>query len=324
MKRIAIVFAAMLFSALAWLTYTLNDHPSLAPYPALWLAPAEPAAGQLRVTWLGVSTLLIDDGETAIMTDGFFTRPGLLKMAINLSPNKELVAQSLARAGVKNLAAVLVVHSHYDHVMDSPEVAQQTGAVLVGSESTVNVGRGWGLPEDRMIAVKGGEELKLGKFKVMLIKSQHFPHGKLMGEIMQPLVSPARASAYLEGGSYSIHIEHGNRRMLVQGSAGFVEGAMDNYPADVVFLGIGLLGTKDIGYQTAYWNEVVQATGAQRVIPIHWDDFFRPLDQPLVPLPSLLDDFDGAMQFILLRGNEQGVNIKLARAWQRIDPFAGL
>jgi len=29
----------------------------------------------LRVMFLGVSTLLFDDGDTAILTDGFFTRP---------------------------------------------------------------------------------------------------------------------------------------------------------------------------------------------------------------------------------------------------------
>jgi L-ascorbate metabolism protein UlaG (beta-lactamase superfamily) len=28
------------------------------------------------------------------------------------------------------------------------------------------------------------------------------------------------------------------------------------------------------------------------VIPIHWDDFTRPLDQPLLPMPRFLDDLD--------------------------------
>ena len=37
-----------------------------------------PAAGDLAVTFLGVSTLLFDDGESAVMFDGYFSRPSLL------------------------------------------------------------------------------------------------------------------------------------------------------------------------------------------------------------------------------------------------------
>ena len=36
------------------------------------LAEADPD-GALSVTWLGVSTLLVDDGTSAVMTDGFFS-----------------------------------------------------------------------------------------------------------------------------------------------------------------------------------------------------------------------------------------------------------
>ena len=41
----------------------------------------EPKNGSVKVTFLGVTTLLFDDGETQIMTDGFFSRPSLLQVA---------------------------------------------------------------------------------------------------------------------------------------------------------------------------------------------------------------------------------------------------
>lgn len=325
MKKIITVALLCLIAVAGWLGYKLNDRPSLTPYADLWLEGSNDSPPGLRVTWLGVSTLLIDDGETAIMTDGFFSRPGLLRTAATrLSPDTQLITGTLEQAKVNNLAAVFVAHSHYDHSMDAPEVARQTGALLVGSESTVNVGRGWGLAEDRMTSIKGGEQFRLGKFTVTAIASKHFPHGKAMGEISEPLVPPARATEYLEGGSYSFHIEHEDRRILIQGSAGFVEGALDDYQADVVFLGIGLLGTEDHSYQEAYWHEMVEATGAKRVIPIHWDDFFLPLSQPLEPFPSLLDDFDASMQFIQNRAKEQGLEVNLVKAWSTINPFSGL
>ena len=51
----------------------------------------------------------------------------------------------LARVGVTRLAAVVPVHTHFDHALDSALVADRTGAQLVGGESAANVGRGHGL-----------------------------------------------------------------------------------------------------------------------------------------------------------------------------------
>ena len=31
-------------------------------------------------------------------------------------------------------------------------------------------------------------------------------------------------------------------------------------------------------FATDYWQQVVKKTGAKLVIPVHWDDFERPLD----------------------------------------------
>ncbi len=322
-KRAFIVSVAVLMAGGGWLGWKLNDHAPLAPYAERALPPA-PGSG-LRVTFLGVSTLLFDDGETALLTDGFFTRPDLRRMLFQpLVTDQELVARSLQRAGVKRLAAVVVVHTHFDHVMDAPEVARQTGAVVVGSESTANVARGSGIAEDRIKVAQSGAPMQFGKFTVTLIRSRHVSHGKPSGEIREPVKLPLRASDYLEGGSYSVLIEHEGKSMLVQGSAGYVEGALRGRHAGVVFLGTGLLGAQDEAYRQAYWKEVVQAVGARRVIPIHWDDFTKPMTQPLVSLPALLDNFDVSMAFLQQRGQAESVDVRMAPVWARIDPFAGL
>ena len=51
--------------------------PDLANYTTFFDVPAAAAEAPLTVTWAGVTTLLIDDGSSALMTDGFFSRPGL-------------------------------------------------------------------------------------------------------------------------------------------------------------------------------------------------------------------------------------------------------
>ena len=64
-----------------------------------------------------------------------------------------------------------------------------------------------------------GEPMRFGRFEVTLIRSQHFPHGMAMGEIREPLIPPARALDYLDGGAFSVLIAHPAGTLLVQGSA---------------------------------------------------------------------------------------------------------
>jgi L-ascorbate metabolism protein UlaG (beta-lactamase superfamily) len=86
-----------------------------------------------------------------------------------------------------------------------------------------------------------------------------------------------------------------------------------------VFLGIGTLGKQDEAFASNYWREAVEQTGAKLVIPIHWDDFMRPLDQPFRPLPRLLDNFDNGMGMLLPLAARDGVKLRLPEAFAPID-----
>jgi L-ascorbate metabolism protein UlaG (beta-lactamase superfamily) len=321
MRRVLIALLVLLALGAGWLLYRLNDRPSLAPYASLWLAsPAGAAAGpQVTVSFLGVTTLLISDGETALMTDGFFTRPPKRSVFLGrIAPDPERIARSLEKAGAGQLAAVFPVHSHYDHAMDSPEVARRAGALLVGSESTANIARGAGFPENRIRVVTPGEPMDFGAFTVTEIPSQHFPHGMAMGEIDAPLVPPASAMEYKEGGSFSVLVEHPAGSLLVQGSAGWQEGALAGRHADVVLLGIGGLGTRDDAYREGYWREVVAAVAPRCVIPIHWDDFTLPLDERLEPSPTILDDVPASLDFLIQKTSDSSLGMGLLPVWKPI------
>ena len=99
-------------------------------------------------------------------------------------------------------------------------------------------------------------------------------------EIDAPLVPPVGAFDYHVGTPYAIYVRHPLGSFLVQGSAGYVEGSLAGFDADVVFLGIGGLGTQTADYREAYWKETVTTTGAARVIPIHWDSLMGPIEGP--------------------------------------------
>lgn len=282
------------------------------------------ATDAFSVTFLGVATLLVTDGTTSLLTDGFFSRPSLAKVALRpLRPDDARIDAALNRAGVDRLAAVLPVHSHFDHAMDSAVVAERTGAQLVGGSSTANIGRGHGLPESRITVATPGEPMTYGDFEVTLVESHHCPPDRYPGTIDAPVRPPARAAAYKCGEAWSTLVRHrSGRSLLIQGSAGFVPGALLGREADVVYLGVGQLGVQDEDYLRGFWRETVQAVGARRVVLIHWDDFFRPLDQPLRALPYAGDDLDVTMRILGHLADADGVDLHLPTLWRRENPWA--
>src|SRR3954470_22297588 len=161
--------------------------PDLTNYARYFDAPpAEPDA-PLTVTWAGVTTLLIDDGASAVMTDSFFSRPGLLEVGLRrLSPSAPQIDGCRPRLGVDGLEAVLPVHTHFDHAMDSAVVAERTGARVVGGTSAAQVGRGAGLPDDQIVVAVPGEPMSLGAFDVTLVEGDHCPPDRFPGVIDAP------------------------------------------------------------------------------------------------------------------------------------------
>lgn len=298
--------------------------PDIARYAHRFDAPAaEPGAPS--VTWMGVATLLIDDGSSALLTDGYFSRPSLAKIATGkVAPSPARVDGCLARAKVSRLAAVVPVHTHIDHALDSALVADRTGAQLVGGRSAANVGRGYGLAENRIVVAVSGEPIRLGAYDVTLIESHHCPPDRFPGVIDEPVIPPVKASAYRCGESWSTLVHHRStgRRLLIQGSAGFVKGALAGHRADAVYLSVGQLGLQPRSYLVDYWTETVRAVGARRVILIHWDDFFRPLTKPLRALPYAGDDLDFSVQILDELAANDGVALHLPTVWQRENPWA--
>lgn len=289
--------------------------------------PVALSGASVSVTFLGVASLLVRDDISAIVTDGFFTRPRLARVALGrVAPDESRIRGGLARAGITHLDAVMPVHTHFDHALDSALVADVTGADLIGGESAVNIGRGLGLPADRLVQVADGATVTLGTFEVTFLESQHCPPDRYPGPIRGPLRTPARASRYRCGQAWSLLVHHvtSGRRLLVQGSAGYRTGALAGHPAEVAYLGVGQLGLQPERYLRAYWDETVRTVGARRVVLIHWDDFFRPLDRSLVALPFAGDDLDRSMRVLTALADEDGIDLTLPNVWVRADPWAGL
>ncbi|WP_443049704.1 MBL fold metallo-hydrolase [Streptomyces sp. HD] len=260
---------------------------------------------------------------SGILIDGFFTRPSLLRVALGrpIAPDLGRICDALSRGGIEHLDALFVAHSHHDHVMDSPEIVKRVGGVLYGSESTVNVGRGAGLGEQSMTRIGDGDTYAFGDFTVRVFEGAHSPGDRYPGTIDEPLVPPAKASAYRTGGCYSFLLEHPTGTILVHPSANFVPNQFDRLDVDLLYLGIGALGAQPAQFQNDYWHHTVEATRPDLIIPVHWDDFGRPLNKKLRPMPRVLDNFAKTKELLDRRSAESGTPVRFQKPYETITPF---
>lgn len=302
MNRAIRTVIGVLLASLTLIVCVIALRPSMDEVGIPLAVPVDNDYTGLRVRWLGVSTLLIDDGETQILTDGFISRPSALDLLLQRPIESDIAAveRAIKTHQLDRLAAVIPLHSHYDHAIDSAHIAKITGADVVGSTSTANIAASSGLAAEQTKIAPLLKPIVYGAFSLTFIESRHAPlptNEGIEGVVEEPFSLPAPYTAWQEGGSYSLHIAHPEGNVLVQGSAGFISGKLDDFRADTVFLGTGGLNNLGSQYASDYSSETVHAVKAQRVISIHHDNLFGAFGD--VEQSKLMPSFDQSFAFEL-------------------------
>ena len=296
--------ATVLLVAAAAFAWAWRDRPPVSSLGWPVAAAAGAGSGGVTVTWLGITTLLFDDGETQILTDGTFTRLSAFDVLSQRRVQSDLatINHGLASFRVNRLAAIIPLHAHFDHAMDAGHVANRTTGIVLGSESAANIARGAGVPVNQYQILADGESRQFGDFTITLLESAHAPLGPgeetwFAGTITEALEQPARVSDWRSGICWSVLIAHPEGTALVQGSAGFLEGKLEGFEADVAFLSVAGLSGLGRAYTERYWAETVGRTGAARVFPIHFDDYTQPFGE-LALFPALIDDVPATARWL--------------------------
>jgi len=252
--------------------------------------PAEGAAGALKVTYHGVSTLMFSDDRNRLLIDGFFTRPNLLQLLLALTSNEDSVQAGL-RSDQRPVRAVLVAHAHHDHAMDVAAVADlQRTSLVVGTTAVRRMALDQGVEEDRT-CVPGPAPMIFGPFKVWAYQVPHGPTPWPLPQVLdhpldRNLSRPSWFWHYKDDENLSYLIEHGGRRILVHPSAGQAD--LGGLAADTAF--VGLAGVSRMADEARPYLAGVIGPETRTVVPIHWDRFTTSLGSELRPLPRLVDD----------------------------------
>lgn len=260
-------------------------HHGPTPFPR---TPAPfPLAGDealgVTVTWTGVAGFVLEREGTRIAFDPFTTRPGLAATLLR-RPAPDPAAAARWFSG---LDAVFVGHTHFDHALDLPVVAQASPrARLVGGRVTVELCRRLGLPPERLVTAQDGLRLAVGPFTVEAVAAEHgrVPWVRYVDRLDLPEHGlPRTPFRYPRGEVLAWRVETGGRALYLQGSAGLRDHALLRQgPVDVLVACLAARrGTP------RYLERLGERLRPRVLVPCHHDNFFRPLHAPPAPIPTL-------------------------------------
>lgn len=278
----------------------------------------------MKITYLGTTVLLFDDGRDQILFDCHITRPSLLKCSLGkLETNRAAADRVIAEFAIDRLRAVFISHTHHDHVMDAPYFLTRCGGDIYGSASARNVALGGGIGEARIHCYEDSMEYAVGDYRIRVIPSvhsiAHWYNNDLGQSIDVPLIQPAPKKAYKEGGSFDFLVEHSGRRYLIRPSYNYLEGQLDGIRADVLFLGVAGLSGDTPERKAEFFSETVDKVQPGLVIPVHWDNFFTPLFDKRKWCTGVLDDPENSIREARTYCESKGIRFQRQMPLEEIE-----
>jgi L-ascorbate metabolism protein UlaG (beta-lactamase superfamily) len=230
----------------------------------------------LELTWLGVAGIGLAYGGTRLLIDPYVTRlpvGDLLRRRV-VAPDADAIGRHLPPAD-----AVLLGHTHFDHALDAPAIAARDGCPVYGGASAATLMGLHGLAA-QAVEVEPHRVYEIGPFEVTFVPSVHsrlvlglsVPNG---GEITCEHVEGLTPQSYCCGQVWGIHISVAGRTFYHQGSADLIDDEVRHRDVDYFLCGIAGRQVTD-----RYVDRVLGRLQPHRVLVLHQDDFFRPLDAP--------------------------------------------
>ena len=277
---------------IAWFAFTRHvpwKIPAQHQPPASWRVPVQPGHG-LTLRSLGVSGFELTDGTTTVLMDPTPTRPDPLALITGpIDANPELGAKLCPKADV-----ILVNHTHFDHAIDVPAIARRTGALVVGSQNTINLALSRGVPQTQTRVVRSGEQLTVGTFTIDVRASKHTDI--VVSQPMSGVISPEAKSLwfwqYALDETLAYRLSTADTTVWFHPTSTYQPGELGGLNAKTLI--VGVTGEK----QTRTKIEgLLGESKAVRVLPTHYDNFFQPYERGLALMPGL--DLDQPRQLFL-------------------------
>lgn len=265
-----------------------------APEALFWTGPER---GAVELRWLGAAGFALRAGQRTLAIDPYLSRPGPRALLTRpLQPDTTRLRAELPQCDV-----VLVGHTHFDHALDAPTLALQTGARLVGSTDLAWLARAAGVPQEQVVPCAGLEEVELPGGRAIPLPSRHgrvyLGRVPLPGRITAPPAWPPRLRSMPHGQVFTWWVEWQGLRLAHVDSADYDTALLQGRSVDLLCL--CAIGRR---HRPGYTEEILRALRPRWVVACHWEDFFAPFGAPARQLPAV--DLPGFVQEIRRAGAE--------------------
>ena len=276
--------------------------------------------GQVNLKYLGTAGWKINDDKITILIDPYISR---VKLGTGHPDDKRKTVlrsdyyesdSNLIDSLIDKVDFILVHHSHFDHLADVPYIARKTGAKVIGTETTINILKAYGMPNEQLYPVKGGEDYQFENFSVRVIPSIHSAlndkHYIDSREYKKPPKAPLKVSEIIEGGSLKFLARFDSHKILTMGSMNFVERELYGIKPDILLAGVN---QSQLGLYN-YNQRLINVTNKPKyIIPTHWDNFRLPysfsqessIDLKLIPFKKDVEILSPNSQVLIVRHLEE-------------------
>ena len=240
----------------------------------------------IKLKYFGAAGWQITDGQITVLIDPYISRvklgtgPGISPDDTRATVERSDIFVS-DTIGIDSLITkadfILVHHSHFDHLADVPYIAQKTGAKVIGTETTCNILRGYGISDDQLYPVKGGEDYQFENFSIQVIPTihsalndKHYIDSRTYTEVPD---TPLKVSEFIEGGSLMFLARFARHNVLTMGSMNFVERELVGQKPDILLAGVN---RSQLGLYKYNERLLAVTNNPKWIIPTHWDNFRLP------------------------------------------------
>lgn len=296
------------------------------------------AGDSVQLTYLGVGGFVLRAGDAALMTAPTFSNPGAFDVWwrwSEIESKPERVRAGLRGVPLDGVAAILVGHAHYDHLLDVPTVVREhlPRARVYGSRTMQNILRGDPFLDSVGAAVSIADSagdatrrgrwvyLEGGRFRILPIRASHAPNWNLgtsrrwswtivKDSVPQPLKQlPRRARDWKMGQPYAYVIDVLDPRqprrpvfrLFYQDAASRRQDNVLPLPEpDDKRIDVAIVCVGSYGNIKRYPTSIIEAYAPRHLVLGHWEDFFRRSSDLKVIIgtntTALRDTLDGRMK----------------------------
>lgn len=274
--------------------------------PAL---PSVSTGNDVKIQYLGVGGYLVQRGDDVVLFGPVYSNPTLLEaMGDHQIRTDGATVDRFLPTAASQAKAIVIGHSHYDHLLDTPYIANKhaTGATVYGSTTTASIIASE-LPSSRIVDVnktpvpQGGLQIGI-RMRLTPIKSEHadqfrvkvpligtnIPFHVWRGEIPKPLSAlPPTSSGWAEGEVFSYLLDFLDANGKVEFRIYYQDSGTDEpvgypwprgqRPADQKEIDVSLICLGgDFEALEQHPEGIIAATAPRFLILGHWENFFVP------------------------------------------------